>query len=147
MFLRRQEFHCTISVYEGNYDHIVSIEVNGHSPSYCTISVYEGNYDLWTSISYWGMIHFIALFPFMKGITTSSSVQGSILSPCFYCTISVYEGNYDCFSQSFLNQINTFLLHYFRLWRELRLGRLSACYKPQTCKHYCTISVYEGNYD
>ena len=63
--------YCTISVYEGNYDTTLlffCFKLNSN----CTISVYEGNYDpIAQFVAYSQMGCIIALFPFMKGITTN----------------------------------------------------------------------------
>ncbi len=62
---------CTISVSEGNYDTTMFFLYNYYKIiQCCTISVSEGNYD-WISISII-IISFlnVALFPFLKGITT-----------------------------------------------------------------------------
>ena len=64
---------CTISVYEGNYDLIPRKLAFLHLPNSfcCTISVYEGNYDPISAIfSMKSFLSLVALFPFMKGITT-----------------------------------------------------------------------------
>ena len=63
--------------------------------SNCTISVYEGNYDRGKVLSFPAQ-GIIALFPFMKGITTLiASILWLSLMLFNDCTISVYEGNYD----------------------------------------------------
>ena len=137
----------------------------------CTISVFEGNYDkfyysaafyiCYTSLHYfrfWRELRpdekfflsknsfLVALFPFLKGITTFtknnfavsnfknsctiSVFEGnydldcqlfySLFSPSFSCTISVFEGNYDDKNLADIS-IKTYIrLHYFRFWRELR---------------------------
>ena len=109
----------------------------------------------------------IALFPFMKGITTLIFPMLPI-KPSIDCTISVYEGNYDALKKMF-TYIEDNILHYFRLWRELRLVKdisvddltdpiaLFPFMKGITTRGlciiivltviHCTISVYEGNYD
>ena len=114
------QYHCTISVYEGNYD--IIYKFNNHKPIYsfyCTISVYEGNYDFPQFFKPLKGYIKIALFPFMKGITT----------------------RFNFFKEHFRI---LFKLHYFRLWRELRPGQGSIF----SCTgNNCTISVYEGNYD
>ena len=59
---------CTISVSEGNYDdHFCKMGSAGRLR--CTISVSEGNYDSFSLLIPDGSGP-VALFPFLKGITT-----------------------------------------------------------------------------
>ena len=116
-------FDCTISVYEGNYD-IQKKPARSYDQAglgYCTISVYEGNYDSNKLILMLIKSKWIALFPFMKGITTR--IRPSLLrmqQDYTDCTISVYEGNYDFTRLVWIQDKRNGTLHYFRLWRELR---------------------------
>ena len=64
-------FCCTISVSEGNYDLMKQSFLFAKSNfSGCTISVSEGNYDLVSATSTIAKNVVVALFPFLKGITT-----------------------------------------------------------------------------
>ena len=64
---------CTISVSEGNYDGAANI-IFATPHTGCTISVSEGNYDFKHKVflHFTIRLQFVALFPFLKGITTNA---------------------------------------------------------------------------
>jgi hypothetical protein len=105
---------CTISVFEGNYDFRSSANTHNYLRKLetgCTISVFEGNYD--KNFICFCYFHNVALFPFLKGITTPS--KNSLISTISTrCTISVFEGNYDTASIPSSTAVLPTPLHYFR---------------------------------
>ena len=160
---------CTISVSEGNYDlFFFSFRLDFFNFDGCTISVSEGNYDQARFFQLWCSARNVALFPFLKGITTAAQSKLYIRRRPQVALFPFLKGitTHTPFAQArrrklvalfpFLKGITTgvenyakawgFLLHYFRFWRELRppstmSATLSVFHK---C---CTISVSEGNYD
>ena len=88
----------------------------------------------------------IALFPFMKGITTTLGYSSIKFAASVDCTISVYEGNYDIHAKP--PKINSYYyIALFPFMKGITTGRwLVTTVLSNPCNH-CTISVYEGNYD
>ena len=112
----------------------------------CTISVSEGNYDI-SPVCLFPPLHlFVALFPFLKGITTYQVVE--VCHRPRHIKLHYFrfwrELRHLKSIFNFLRELK--LLHYFRFWRELRPTNYSLCKTPKT-GDCCTISVSEGNYD
>ena len=91
-------------------------------PFSCTISVSEGNYDYHNKLLSIIMVIVVALFPFLKGITTTSqTISGWDKLPKpkvalfpFLKGITTNKKDEEDYSSSSSS------LHYFRFWRELR---------------------------
>ena len=138
---------CTISVSEGNYDRPLRVELfSNRAYARCTISVSEGNYDKTNSAHYRQRQNFVALFPFLKGITTKEpplnlplQIQG--------CTISVSEGNYDRIYLGHFRMSHTRHVALFPFLKGITTHQRVKKFFHSLIKISCTISVSEGNYD
>ena len=137
---------CTISVSEGNYDSISIIFI---SPPPSNVALFPFLKGITTGKRGLYLINLfleVALFPFLKGITTSCSKTKTWEGMPF----SLHYFRFWRELRPVLPQIEGAVrchnvLHYFRFWRELRLT-LNFTIIPSP-KSSCTISVSEGNYD